>query len=162
MIKRKCVQCGNAFETTNYFISKGQGRFCSRKCYYKNARKGVRKKCDGCNKQVYRNVTQIKRSKSGKFFCSKSCQTVWRNKHYSKEKHTRWKGGEYTYRRLLKNTDTKIACLRCGTSDRRILAVHHKDGDHSHNSVENLCWLCHNCHALVHADSQEFKKILHL
>jgi predicted HNH restriction endonuclease len=43
-----------------------------------------------------------------------------------------------------------MVCVLCKVSDKRILAVHHKDNNRKNNKVENLVWLCHNCHILVH------------
>jgi predicted HNH restriction endonuclease len=37
----------------------------------------------------------------------------------------------------------------------RVLAVRHIDQNHKNNNVENLAWLCHNCHHLVHNDKVE-------
>jgi len=47
----------------------------------------------------------------------------------------------------------KPSCERCGfiPVSIRQMDVHHKDGDHSNNSPENLETLCANCHRLVHA-----------
>ena len=42
----------------------------------------------------------------------------------------------------------KGPCLRCGAP--RARDVHHKDGDHSHNSPENLERLCRSCHMKEH------------
>lgn len=39
-------------------------------------------------------------------------------------------------------------CEYCGTTER--IVVHHRDGDRSNNSVENLIPLCLTCHAKVH------------
>jgi len=36
------------------------------------------------------------------------------------------------------------ACVRCGTTER--LSVHHRNGDHTDNRMENLETLCLRCH----------------
>lgn len=42
-------------------------------------------------------------------------------------------------------------CQRCGWDKvPEVLMVHHRDGDRSNNSYENLEVLCPNCHAEVH------------
>ncbi|HYC34317.1 MAG TPA: hypothetical protein VEC13_01140 [Candidatus Paceibacterota bacterium] len=113
----------------------------------------IKMKCEICAREIYRSMSKSKRSKSGKFFCSKSCQTKWRNKEFSGEKHSFWKGGQYTYRRLMKNSKIDVECLLCCKKDIRILAVHHLDENRKNNKLSNLAWLCHNCHFMVHHDN---------
>lgn len=48
------------------------------------------------------------------------------------------------------DSKTPLACKKCGSTDSRTLAVHHKDKNRKNNSISNLMWLCHNCHYLVH------------
>ena len=44
----------------------------------------------------------------------------------------------------------KTICAKCGfTGDPCQLDVHHIDGNHTNNSVDNLETLCANCHRLV-------------
>ena len=52
-----------------------------------------------------RSPLAIKKSKSGKYFCTKKCQTIWRNKIlYTGENHSNWKDGESAYRRILETS----------------------------------------------------------
>ena len=53
-------------------------------------------------------------------------------------------------------------CNFCRVSDARILAVHHIDGNRENNKLENLAWLCHNCHYLVHHFDQEKRKFMEM
>ncbi|MBU4162493.1 HNH endonuclease, partial [Patescibacteria group bacterium] len=39
---------------------------------------------------------------------------------------------------------------KCGISDKRVLVVHHIDGNRKSNSIKNLERLCCNCHAIAH------------
>ena len=94
-----------------------------------------------------------------KYFCSKSCQTKWRNTEFVGEKHGNWKGGEFTYRDILKRNKTPEICKICFSSDSRVLAVHHIDKNHKNNNIENLVWLCHNCHHLVHRYKEVIKNM---
>jgi 5-methylcytosine-specific restriction endonuclease McrA len=43
-------------------------------------------------------------------------------------------------------------CSKCGfvAEDICQLDVHHKDGNHSNNALENLKTVCANCHRLIH------------
>ncbi len=124
---------------------------------------GVFIECYSCSKEIYKTLTQIKRSKSKKYFCSKSCQTKWRNTQYAGDRHKNWKDGYSRYRKILLGSSISQVCLMCKEKDVRVLAVHHVDQDHTNVSIENLAWLCHNCHHLVHHDSvskQKFSKVL--
>lgn len=145
-----CIKCQKKFSTRPSLIRMGWGKFCSRICHYENSRNRVEVSCSTCSRQILKSLSRMSNSKSGKFFCSKSCQTKWRNKVFSGEKHKAWKGRYFSYRRVLSNSDVPKRCSKCGNTDFRVLAVHHADGNHKNNNLSNLKWLCHNCHYLVH------------
>ena len=68
-------------------------------------------------------MKELRKSKSGNFFCSKSCQTVWRNKYlFSGENHANWLHGESAYRDILKRANKEQICILCRTNDLRIFA----------------------------------------
>lgn len=160
---RKCEKCGKAFYARPVHIGKGWGRYCSTKCQYESFRNGLMVRCDVCGKKTYRTPLRISRSKSGKFFCGKSCQTKWRNKEFSGARSLLWKDGQATYRDVMLRSSIPRKCMLCGEKDFRVLAVHHIDQNRKNYKVENLAWLCHNCHHLVHSDIVEgvrFAKIL--
>ena len=118
-------------------------------------RKGQNFNCCSCNKIIYRTPQKIFRSKSKKYFCSKSCQTKWRNTQYVGKSHLQWRDGKSTYRDVILRSDRFKICTLCKTEDLRVLAVHHIDQDRNNFKLENLAWLCHNCHRLVHYDKVE-------
>lgn len=155
----KCKKCRKIFHVKPYFIKHGFGKYCSRKCHF-NDTSGVSAKCNTCGGEIYRMLSKIKRSKSGKFFCSKSCQTKWRNVEFSGQKHLGWKGGKSMYREILEKSEILVICKLCGEKDKRVLAVHHVDKNRKNNKVENLVWLCFNCHSLVHYDRLEGERLL--
>ncbi|MFA7252850.1 MAG: HNH endonuclease signature motif containing protein [Candidatus Paceibacterota bacterium] len=161
MPNSKCKKCGKDFYVKPYFIKIGFGKYCSRECHFSD-KNGKLVSCDICGKKTYRMLSKIKRSKSGKFFCDKSCQTKWRNVEFSGQKHTSWKGGDHTYRRILEKNSTLIRCRLCGEKDKRVLVVHHIDKNRKNNKVANLVWLCFNCHSLVHYDRLEERKLLEM
>lgn len=147
----QCCVCENSFYVKPNRLKKGWGKYCSKKCQYEGQKIGRHYPCATCSKKVYRNNRDLNKSKSNKFFCSKSCQAIWRNKDmYKGEYHVNWKGGSASYRSILSRTDIPQECLKCGCIDKRVLAVHHKDRNRNNNAVSNLIWLCHNCHFLVH------------
>lgn len=151
MAMAKCKICGEEFAIKPSRLKRGQGKFCSRECHHKSMREGKYVRCETCNQEIYRSPQDLRESESNKFFCSKSCQAVWRNKQFSGKQHARWKHGRgVDYRAKLLSSDVIEECVLCENSDKRVLAAHHIDEDRSNNKIENLCWLCHNCHKLVH------------
>ena len=151
-----CKQCEKNFYAKPFYRKQGYGLFCSRVCYYASVQKGKVVKCEMCQTEIYRGLKQLTHSKSKKYFCSKSCQTKWRNQQYTGDKHKLWKGGwNIQYRKIMLGSGKKPVCTLCKERDERIVVVHHIDENRSNNSVENLAWLCRNCHHLVHHDSVE-------
>lgn len=149
-VRASCKKCGKEFFAKPSHISCGFGKFCSRACSAANQRNGFETLCDSCGKKIYRSRKMSGRSKSGKFFCGKRCQTLWRNRLYTGERHSNWKHGREVYRSILVRGGREKICALCATRDERVLAAHHIDRNRLNNSLENLAWLCHNCHFLVH------------
>ncbi len=158
MLSVLCSVCSKEFHTKPYWVKIGKGKYCSAKCQHISSRTGQEKPCFVCGKISYKTVKQLGRSKSGKFFCSKSCQTKWRNTEFVGEKHGNWKNGGYVYKSILLRNKIPAVCKLCGLKDKRVLAVHHIDKDHKNNKIDNLAWLCHNCHHLVHHDKVESER----
>ncbi|MDQ2973186.1 MAG: HNH endonuclease [bacterium] len=156
MLPKTCLICSKEFLVKKSHLSRGWGKYCSKTCQYSGQQVGKFFQCSSCSKEIYRNNKDQSRSKSHKFFCSKSCQTVWRNESiFIAENHANWTGGESSYRNRLIKTDRDKKCEKCNTVDSRVLAVHHKDKNRKNNSISNLIWLCHNCHYLVHHHANE-------
>jgi len=159
----KCKVCSKEFYGKPYFIKIGHAKYCSAVCQYKARKNGKVVPCFTCGKETYKAVRRLKISRSGKFFCSKSCQTVWRNQEFIGIKHHNWKTGLFAYRSILSRNKIPKFCNLCKTKDARVLATHHIDKNRTNNKVSNLAWLCHNCHFLVHhnkAEALKFKKNL--
>lgn len=157
----KCKICKNKFYAKPNWLKKGFGKFCSAKCQHLNQRNGRFVDCFICNKLIYRSESDLGHSKSKKYFCSKSCQTLWRNSIvYIGSNHPNWKDGGSTYKQLLIKQGSPKICRKCKIDDIRILAVHHLDRDRQNNTKENLIWLCHNCHFLIHHNRDENQKLM--
>lgn len=159
-LMKKCRVCGKTFATKRFFVRNGGGKYCSRDCHYEGVRKGKFIKCFLCLKETYKSPQQIRRSKSRKYFCGKSCQTKWRNSVFVGPRHANWIHGESAYKSVLTREGVCPICKRCKKTDKRVLAVHHVDGDKRNNRVENLVWLCHNCHHLIHHHNDERDKFM--
>lgn len=155
-----CKICDKKFYVKPSHKQMGYGKYCSRDCQAKGQLRGKTVKCSTCSKDTWKQPRHLKNSKSGKFFCSKSCQTIWRNRVYSGESHPFWKNGESVYRKIMIRAGIAQVCKFCGLNDKRVLAVHHRDKNRDHNQIDNLVWLCHNCHYLIHHDSTEAIKFM--
>lgn len=155
MVQVSCKLCKKEFYAKPSWLKKGHGVYCSRQCGYESRRQGRTVTCHACGKETYKQPKALTRSQSGHFFCTKSCQTKWRNSVYVREKHPNWKGGHASYRELMLKNGSLPKCVLCKNTDERVLAVHHIDENRSNNVIENLAWLCHNCHHLVHHHKDE-------
>lgn len=147
---KECKLCGKSFRTKPFFVKNGGGKYCSAECHHKGMRTGKIIKCFLCKKESYKPKAKYESVESKKFFCSKSCQTKWRNSVFIGEKHANWVDGKYSYRGVMERNKIPAICKLCKTRDKRVLAVHHVDKNKKNNNVENLMWLCHNCHHLAH------------
>lgn len=160
MAVAKCKTCKKDFNVKPFWIKKGFGKYCSPACQYLGMRKGKEKPCFICGKITYKKQKQLHGSKSRLFFCSKSCQTRWRNQLYIGSKHANFTTGMHSYRSVLNRHNIPKICRLCGSVDERVLAVHHLDKNRKNNTINNLAWLCHNCHFLVHHYDAEREKFM--
>ena len=157
---RQCPICSREFQTTPYRVARGWSVYCCRACLSQGRLKGQIHQCAYCGKDVYRAQGRIKKSSCRLFFCTKNCRCSWANTQRAREKHPNWKGGESTYRDAMFRSGPEPTCRRCGLTDQRVLSVHHLDEDRSNNRLENLMWLCHNCHYLIHHHEDERKALM--
>lgn len=124
----KCVRCSSLFYAKPRHIMVGWGKFCSRRCQSESQKNGSYVKCATCKGLIYRTPKHFRHSRSGNFFCDKSCLAVWKNKHIiSGENHPSWKHGENAYRNIMLRRKIKSTCSDCKIIDFRVLLVHHKD-----------------------------------
>ena len=157
----KCKICKKSFLAKPSWLKKGWGVYCSASCHHEGLKKGEIVKCYICGKKIWRKPRQLKHSKSGKYFCNKSCQTIWRNTIvFVGENHPNWRTGERNYRNILKKSKRKPICILCKIRDERILTVHHLDKNKKNVELKNLIWLCWNCHFLVHHSKKINKKLM--
>lgn len=146
----ECKICGKSFYAKPRHLKIGWGKYCSKVCQNESQRTGIFISCKNCGKKAWRMQNQLKRSQSKDYFCNKSCQAVWRNKIYVAELHNNWVNGIRSYRNIIKRSKILQVCTDCGLIDKRVLIVHHIDHNRTNNSINNLMWLCRNCHYLIH------------
>lgn len=149
-----CDFCQKSFERKKFQIERAEKHYCSSKCGYLSRKNGKIFDCFVCGKKTYKSLKNIKISKSQKFFCSRQCSTRYLNLAQREEKNPNWKGGKSSYKTILQRYIKKSECFICHTHDKRILIVHHADKNRNNNLLNNLIWLCQNCHFLVHHDEE--------
>jgi hypothetical protein len=152
MPNQRCKICGKEFYVKPFHAKKGWGKYCSIKCRTKSQFKGRWVECAHCGKKIWRTPKDFKRSKRNKFFCSVACHCSWENKNVRYGINApNWISGETAYRDLMRRHGILFKCVKCGISDKRVLVVHHKDGNRRNNDIKNLERICCNCHAILHS-----------
>ena len=137
MIERVCLQCGKVFKTHACLLRRGGGKFCCTSCgiIYRNLRDNpskrpeVRAKISEHHADVHgaNNPMHGKRGADAPGYI---------------DGRSAFKGR--SYRRIMLASGKPPKCVFCGETER--LHVHHKDGDHSNNALNNLIWVCVKCH----------------
>lgn len=153
----KCLECKKEKEVRTSEILRGFGKFCSMSCSAKHTHRIKKEKrinnckCSYCNIEFYKSESSKKQSKSGLFFCNRSCKDNAQRLGGLKEiQPPHYNTGVHNYRSIAYRKYRRI-CNRCGYKDHpEILQVHHKDRNRNNNKVENLEILCPNCHQIEH------------
>lgn len=149
-----CPNCNISFEKDKRYVNQSIKNnwkiYCSPKCRKEARKRGVDCNCHICGKDIIKTPSNIKKSKSGKVFCSRSCSVKFTNTEYRTGKNNpNYKNGGSKYRNIKFRSCEKI-CEDCKTIDIRVLEVHHKDRNRKNNELSNLSILCANCHKIKH------------
>ena len=126
---KKCI-CGKKFKTFKSRVKDNRGKFCSKKCHYKNAKRpsGLQYK--------------IKIKNKGWF---KKGSTAGKHKHHLKwNKNPRFKNGIWSYREEAKRKGMGKKCELCGS--KKNIYIHHKDHNRKNNNFKNWMSVCSKCH----------------
>ena len=156
-MKTTCENCGKSFDKPNKDIKRSVHNYCSRSCAAQT-----------------NNAKYPKRTK--KFYHCKFCNALTINPLFCNHEHWTLYERDVYIRRWLLGKETghtgKLAqisnhvriyllekvhnkCEQCGWSKINSitklvpLQIHHKDGNHTHTTHDNLIVLCPNCHALT-------------
>ena len=171
IIQKKCI-CGKAFLTHDYRIKDGRGKFCSKKCQYKNATRpsglnyNIKVENNGWFKKGF---TPWCKGLAGKGICKankgsiKKGQRRGKNTEFKKgfipwnkekefyairgEKHPNWKGDNISYGGLHcwinKHWVKKSNCDFCGEDKKIDWANKNGIYNRNKNNYLNLCRKCH-------------------
>lgn len=154
-----CRLCKKPFYAKPHWLKKGWGKYCSLVCERRSRKNGRIVACFLCRKKIYRQKRFLNRSKSKKYFCSRACQLKWRHSTFTGSSHANWRHGENAYKNMLLRSRIPPVCRLCCQRDLQVLVVHHFDQNRKNNKLKNLCWLCHNCHFLVHHYNTEKERL---
>ena len=87
----ECDYCKKIFFLTRHEVLDSlnpkrhtKGKFCSIECVGLSKQQRTIMKCSNCQKEFSQTPSQIKNSKSGNHFCSKSCAATYNNTHKTK------------------------------------------------------------------------------
>jgi len=139
----RCLECGYEWKNKPHnFIYANHKHKCPNCGFVK----GEYFKCAYCGKEVYRTPKNIKKNKSGFFYCSHTCGNLHKNE--LRKQSGEWDNSLNYRLRAFEQLEHK--CVVCGwDDDDRILEVHHIDENRENNNIENLCILCPTCHRKI-------------
>jgi len=95
LVKIKCTFCDKEFSRSLGRVNEAKkfswNQYCSRKCQNKAQVKKIEIKCanPSCSNKVFRLPSQLIKSKSGRIFCSLSCNASFNNSKFPKRKKER-------------------------------------------------------------------------
>lgn len=142
-IDLKCLECGHEWTALPTSVLYDDYIHHCPNC---GGKKGRIVKCAFCGKEIYRNPSQLKKSISKLYYCSKECSN--RHKNQIREEAGEWDNSVNYRRRAFESFSHK--CFVCGwDEDERILEVHHKDENRKNNEIDNLVILCPTCHRKI-------------
>ncbi len=152
-----CETCKKPFTVKHvYYAKKGRGRFCSRLCSSKRAKK-------------WDTVLAMKLWESGEsarqvgikvgasvMTISKWLKSngIYETRHARRDRCHMWNGGVKVYRKIAFEYWGE-KCFKCGYSKYpNILHGHHINRDRTDNSKDNLRPLCPTCHEEIHFEEK--------
>lgn len=135
-----CDYCGKKFEQRNRHAARNNRSFCSRECGWAAKIKKIVVHCEWCGRPFEKKRTDIARTNHN--LCDRGCYQYFINFTQLDSPNT-VVGGKVLYRTL--------AEMKLGRKLTEGENVHHIDGNHSNNSVDNLKVLSKSEHMSIHA-----------
>ena len=135
-----CDYCGKEFEQHNRHAARNVHFFCSPECGWAAKAKKVELHCDWCGQLFEKKRSDV--AKSTHNFCDRGCYQDFINFTQAGARNQRV-GGKVLYRVL--------AEMKIGRELTANEEVHHIDGNHNNNAVDNLIVLSRSEHMSIHA-----------
>ena len=155
----KCDNCGKEILINNWSYTHNKKHYCSRGCWKKSrsqnnsVNKEKEYKCLLCGKHF-----KGQRQKFNKF-CSNECSAKYKSLQSIRSIETGMNVSHRVLRQYLIEKHHRCMNPECKwdwTDDNNpILELHHIDGDHKNNTLNNCILLCPNCHSLT--ENYKFK-----
>lgn len=137
-IERNCKKCGKSFLSNRSQIEKGNGKYCSRECFFSLFPKRVEKVCQNCGIKFFIKPSMNKRGGGAGRFCSLKCKGIWYSNNLKGKNSRGWKGGitslkqkvrtslEYNQWRQKVFIRDNFTCCECRQKGGKIEAHHKK------------------------------------
>jgi len=61
--------------------SRNKGKYCNKKCSSSSRRNKLTLNCSECNLQIFRLPSEVKKSKTNRYFCNHICSATYNNKN---------------------------------------------------------------------------------
>lgn len=148
-IKLQCLDCNFIWETKAanvLYIDGCKYHYCPNCGNPANKKNRIMLKCAYCGKEIEKVPSDMKKNKSGYFYCCKEHGNLHKNQ-------LRKESGEWDNSLSYRQKALEIfphKCDICGwNEDERILEVHHVDENRNNNKIDNLVILCPTCHRKI-------------
>lgn len=157
-IKVLCDNCGKEIMIKQ--SAKKEHNFCCRNCWKEYLKRehqslqGEERECLYCHKAF-----TVSKNCKGKY-CSNECQHNDIAKHNDDIIENGYNVSHRILKRYLMNKHGRCMNPNCkwdwSSDEKPILELHHIDGNHLNNTLDNCILLCPNCHSLT--DNYKYKK----
>lgn len=139
-----CNFCGIQFVYRRRNIKRNKNFYCSKDCGYKAKIRRMRVSCDWCGTHFDKKISDINRSKHN--FCKHKCSVDF----------TRWTGKRNVNPKLNGvHIHRKIMEEYLGRKLHIDEEVHHIDGNHLNNRIENMVVISKSEHSRIHASMKK-------
>lgn len=136
-VEKNCLWCDKMFLVYQCELKKGGGKFCSRNCAttYRNTYDNPAKRAE-TRAKISQNHADVSGENNPMYMRRGELAPSYKDGRNSF-------AGE-KYRKMLLASGRRQECEVCKTTSN--LCVHHIDGDHNNNVLDNLMWVCYKCH----------------
>lgn len=144
--KAACSVCKKPFKAKN-----SRQHLCSEECRKEDARQrtSTYRKENGERVKLAKKRCYKKRKE---YYLEKAKLYSIENYEKVKEAKKRHYDKQNPYRIILQEAGITELCVVCSSrkSGNNRLSVHHVDGNHYNNELNNLVWICESCHQFIH------------
>ncbi len=141
---RVCDNCGKQYEYTGNHKNRNSHFFCCYECFSQFREKKVLVTCEWCGKSFRKKRSDLARTKHS--FCCNDCRLQYVRSLNADNPNKRIEG-RLVYHRLAEQ--------KYGRPLKEGEQVHHIDGNHANNAIDNLEVLTASEHSKLHASKKE-------